>query len=1430
MTRLQLRNLRKFYSTIMRTKILFALAFTLILSGSLLAQAPFITTWNTENPGGSANNQINMSSSGYNPEYNYTIRWQEVGNPANSGELLNQNAPPNLTFPQPGIYRVEISGDFPQITVVDSKKILTVEQWGDIKWKTMKDAFVFCSNLTVPATDAPDLSEVTDMSYMFHHATSLTGNFSTWDVSNITNMEYAFFGTKFFNSDISTWNVSRVQNMRAMFADAVFNGDISNWNVGNVTNMNLMFGFGTPFNQDISGWDVRKVTDMSHMFYQCKDFNGNIGNWNVSNVTKMGSMFASAESFNQNIGGWDVSKVTDMNSMFSYASAFNQDIGSWNVSNVENMQGMFSRATSFNQDIGDWDVSKVTNMARILDGTNLSICNYDALLEGWSKLNLQQNVEFGAGYVQFSSGTAAARQSIIDNFGWDINDGYQVNTNIEINITSEISCAGRSDGELTARTSSTSALYKWYNGAGDLLSSEAKLENVASGIYKVEVDFGGGCIYTETKTITAPEDNINPSIVCPGEQTLALGESLPDYTRLATASDNCDNAPEISQTPVAGTAFTAGMTVTLTATDASGNTETCSFTVAEGVSSQAPFITTWNTANPGSSADNQITIPTIGSGYNYEIYWEELSDPSNSGSLSDQTGDVTLTFPTPGIYQVEISGDFPRIYFNNSLDKEKILSVEQWGDINWTSMERGFYGCKNLTVPATDAPDLSGVTTFQFMFMNAESLNQEVSHWNVSTITDMGSMFQNASSFNQDIGGWDVSKVTNMSFMFSDASSFNHDIGDWEVGQVTEMTRMFQNASSFNQDIGNWEVSNVKDMSMMFSSASAFNQDIGGWNVSKVEDMQWMFNGATSFNQDIGAWNVGQVKLTFRMFAFAASFNQNISGWDVRNTIDMGSMFAGAGLSSCNYDALLKGWSQLDLKRNVSFDAGNSQYSSEAAAARQSIIDNFGWDISDGGEFDLNIQLTIQEISCPGAADGALTAESEISGGTYKWYSEEDELLVSGPTISGISAGTYKLEVDFGNGCTYTGITTVEEAEDIEAPIITLCPGDQILESGETLPDYTAALTATDNCNGDLEIDQLPVAGTAFTPGMQVTLTAKDAAGNVSTCTFKVHETADTEKPEINCPANQTLACDAAEIPDFTAMVSATDNREEEVTITQIPAAGTVLTDGMTITMTATDAAGNSNTCSFTVSLNVDTEAPTITLCPGDQMLQSGEMLPDYTAKLTASDNCDDDIEIAQSPVAGSAFIPGMQVTLTAKDAAGNFNTCTFIVSEKEIEEVADTEAPVVNCPENQTLTCGATTIPDFRALVSAIDNQDSSPSIIQSPEAGSPFINGMVISMKAEDASGNSSSCTFTVNMEGDESWEIVCPGNQSVEVGVGCEAILPDFTGLLQINGNCIDDVEITQSPQAGTIITETTRVSFSATNDAGFAYSCQIAVAVE
>ena len=113
--------------------------------------------------------------------------------------------------------------------------------------------------------------------------------------------------------------------------------------------------------------------------------------------------------------------------------------------------------------------------------------------------------------------------------------------------------------------------------------------------------------------------------------------------------------------------------------------------------------------------------------------------------------------------------------------------------------------------------------------------------------------------------------------------------------------------------------------------------------------MSFTFNQATLFNQPIGNWDVSSVTTMNSMFEQATSFNQPIGNWDVSSVAIMNSMFHGVTLSTPNYDNLLLGWSQLSLQSNVIFHGGNSKYSLAAVDARQFIITNFGWTITDGG-------------------------------------------------------------------------------------------------------------------------------------------------------------------------------------------------------------------------------------------------------------------------------------------------------------------------------------------------------------------------------------------------------------------------------------------------------------------------------------------------
>ncbi|MTI40808.1 BspA family leucine-rich repeat surface protein, partial [Fulvivirga lutimaris] len=314
------------------------------------------------------------------------------------------------------------------------------------------------------------------------------------------------------------------------------------------------------------------------------------------------------------------------------------------------------------------------------------------------------------------------------------------------------------------------------------------------------------------------------------------------------------------------------------------------FFSAGNLMGQNPFVTIWKTDNPGSSNDNQIKIPTataFGFTYDYTVDWGDGT--SDTGI----TGDIIHTYSSSGTYQVSISGQFPAIRFGDAGDKQKILRIDAWGDIQWESMNRAFNGCENLIYNASDAPDLSNTTTLFRMFSGATNFNGDLNNWDVSTITNMDQMFYQAKFFNGNVSNWDVSAVDNMRYMFSQTDLFNGDLSNWDVSKVEDMSYMFNSAKNFNQDISTWDVGAATTMNSMFFGATKFNADLSSWNVSSVTDMSAMFYNAEAFNSELNNWNVSNVNSMSAMFSGAIKFNSNLNNWDVSNVTNMSYMFNG---------------------------------------------------------------------------------------------------------------------------------------------------------------------------------------------------------------------------------------------------------------------------------------------------------------------------------------------------------------------------------------------------------------------------------------------------------------------------------------------------------------------------------------------------------
>lgn len=206
--------------------------------------------------------------------------------------------------------------------------------------------------------------------------------------------------------------------------------------------------------------------------------------------------------------------------------------------------------------------------------------------------------------------------------------------------------------------------------------------------------------------------------------------------------------------------------------------------------------------------------------------------------------------------------------------------------------------------------------------------------------------------------------------------------------------------------------------------------------------------------------------------------------------------------------------------------------------------------------------------------------------------------------------------------------------------------------------------SATSDCE---DVVCIPPSGSTFPVGTTtVTCTATDALGVTASCSFDVTIN-DCQDPTINCPTSPVTKCNDLNQCGANVSYEVTSNDNcSGVQTSCSPQSGSFFPVGnTTVNCTATDGAGRTATCSFTVTVN-DCQAPTISCPPPITTCNTpGLCSAAVTYVVGSSDNCQLPANaLVCIPPSGSTFpIGSTTVSCTVTDAAGLTASCTFSVT-----------------------------------------------------------------------------------------------------------------------------------------------------------------------
>lgn len=382
-------------------------------------------------------------------------------------------------------------------------------------------------------------------------------------------------------------------------------------------------------------------------------------------------------------------------------------------------------------------------------------------------------------------------------------------------------------------------------------------------------------------------------------------------------------------------------------------------------------------------------------------------------------------------------------------------------------------------------------------------------------------------------------------------------------------------------------------------------------------------------------------------------------------------------------------------------------------------------------------------------------------------------------------------------------------------PIVTdNCPGANIVQC---LPPLTNSPAGTNTC--------LPPTGSPFPVGTTtVRCCASDDAELSTFCTFTITVN-DTQAPVLTCPPNITQAAPAGVCSATVTYPLPTVNENCSPTPTPAcnPPSGSIFTVGTTtVNCSATDAATNTGSCSFTVTLT--SNQPFSITCPANITTNAGPAQCSATVSYpppVVTNSCGGTGSATCSPPSGSFFPSGVTTVTCTATSGNNTVSCSFTIT------VNDVQPPSITCPANIVRDTDANQCSAVVEFPTPTASDLCSPVTVScTPPSGSRLPPGtQTVTCTATDASRNSSSCSFTVTVRDAQAAVLTCPPNIvqttnqcAVNVNLGTPTAIDGCGGPVTILGIRSDNQPLTAPFPIGI-----TMVTYVATDSSGNTSRC-------